>query len=288
VSGPRLSNVQLLLQALPDEQRLQFHELLVRDYPALLRSPAASGEPVELSSEFFRQVLETRATTPDSLRFWTITHQILQHALLQLDAARKGIAIRVVCCMPPRSDGKVHSLRESEGLGSPPWEADLSPTAMFLGAESLAGYVVMTARPQAIPDLSTESMLPAHQTAHEVSAMASPILYANRIAGCLLFSSTQPNAFGSPLSQFLIHDYSRLIALAFEEAAFYRPEQIDLRPMPPLSVQQKYFATFQQRVVGLLKEAFAAQQALTRAQAERRVWQQLEVELIQAFAHPAE
>jgi hypothetical protein len=148
--------------------------------------------------------------------------------------------------------------------------------------------VVTTARPEAIPDLTTQSMLPAHKTVHEVSAMASPILDANRIAGCLLFSSTQPNAFGSPVSQLLVHDYTRLIALAFDEAAFYRPEQIDLRSMPPLSVQEKYFATFQQRVVMLLKEAFAAQQALTRAQAEQRVWQQIEAELIQAFAHPTQ
>lgn len=283
VSIPRLHNVQALLQAIPIEQRLQFHQLLVKDYPALLGSLEAD-EPGELPSEFFRQVLDARATTPQALRFWTISHQVLQHALHQLDKARLGMAIRVVCCLPPNSDGKVSSLRESEGLGTPPWEVNLSSATMFLGAESLAGYAVMNARPEIIHNLKTELWLPAHRTVYEVSALAAPILSANCIAGCLLFSSTQPNAFLSPSRQSLIHDYTRLIALAFDETAFYRPEQIDLRPMPPLPVQEKYLATFQRRVVALMAEAFATEQILTRAQAEQRVWQQIEAELIQAFA----
>ena len=285
-SVPRLSNVQQLLQALPDEHRLQFQQLLLKDYPTLHSSLNASQEPVELPGEFFRQVLYARATTPDRLRFWTITHQVLRHALLQLDAERKGMAIRVVRCMPPWSDGKIHSLHESEGLGSPPWEDNLSHTGMFLGVESLAGYVVTHGRPQAILDLTAESILPAHRTAHEVSALASPILYANRVAGCLLFSSTQSNAFLSAARQSLIHDYTRLIALAFDETEFYPLEQIELRLMPPLPVQERYIATFHQRVVALMREALATGQSLTRTQAEQRVWQQIEAELIQAGAHP--
>ena len=285
-SVPRLSNVQQLLQALPDEHRLQFQELLLKDYPTLHGSLNASEEPVELSGKFFRQMLHARATTADRLRFWTITHRVLRHALLQLDAAQKGMAIKVVRCMPPWSDGKIHSLYESEGLGSPPWEGNLSHTKMFLGTESLAGYVVTHGRPQAIPDLTAESILPAHRTALEMSALASPILYANRIAGCLLFSSTQSNAFLSAARQSLIHDYTLLIALAFDNAEFYPLEHIELRLMPPLPVQERYMATFRQRVVALMKEALATRQILTRTQAEQRVWQQIEAELIQAGAHP--
>lgn len=288
VSIPRLSNVQQLLQALPDEHRLPFHDLLLRDYPELHSSSVASEEAVGLPSEFFRQVLEARATTPDHRRFWTITHQVLYHALHHLDTAHQGLAIRVVCCMPPSSDGMIHSLRESEGLGSPPWEANLSQTSMFLGAESLAGYVVMYGHAQAIQNLTSESLLPAQRREHEMSVMASPILYANRIAGCLLVSSTQPNAFLSEARQLLIHDYTLLMALAFDEAAFYRLEQIELLPMPPPSVQQRYMASFQRRVVALMKETLATEQVITRVQAEQRAWQQIEAEMLQAGAHSAE
>ena len=41
-----------------------------------------------------------------------------------------------------KGDAKIRSLRESLGQGTPPWQADLEQQATFLGAESLAGYVV--------------------------------------------------------------------------------------------------------------------------------------------------
>lgn len=51
--------------------------------------------------------------------------------------------------MPVSSEGKVRSLRESMGVGTPPWPGDLEHQAMFLGAESLAGYVVTNCRQHA-------------------------------------------------------------------------------------------------------------------------------------------
>lgn len=160
-SEPRQQNLHHLLQALPSEHRDGLLQLLKEDFPALA-VPTTPTAATGLTAEFFRGVLETRAHTADVLRFWTISCQILQHALPQLDPDRIGMAITVVRCMPPSKDGKIHSLRESEGLGTPPWEGDFSSKTMFLGAESLAGYTVMNSHPVAVNNLAVETgLLPA-------------------------------------------------------------------------------------------------------------------------------
>jgi len=279
-SEPRQQNLQHLLQVLPAEYRDQFFNLVKKDFPALA-VPASQTSSSELTTEFFRRMLEIRATTPDSLRFWTISRQILQHALRQLDPERIGMAITVVRCMPPSNDSKIHSLRESEGLGTPPWEGDLSSKAMFLGADSLAGYVVMNSHQASVHNLATDTgLLPAYQTEYEVSAIAWPILFATRIAGCLLLSSRQVGYFAPESRRLLISDYAHLLALAFEPDEFYPVETIDLRVLPDVEVQRKYFAQFQSRVLQLMRESLSTERPLTRAQAELRVWQQLETELI--------
>jgi transcriptional regulator with XRE-family HTH domain len=280
---PRPQNLQQLLQALAIEHRTSLLALLQEEHSGL--TPAVlSASPTELSIEFVRKVLETRATTPDSLRFWTITRQVLQHALRQLDPERLGMAITVVSCMPPASDGKIHSLREREGQGTPPWEGDLSHYAMLLGADSLAGHVVMTGHWEALQDLAEAGLIPAYRTEYEVSAMAAPILYANRIAGCLLLSSRQIGYFAPQTRQQLIADYAQLLALAFEPEEFYPHDRMDLRLLPSAEVQHRYFASFQRRVIRLMQE----QRQLSHAQAEQLVWQQLEAELITYAVSPDE
>jgi hypothetical protein len=195
---PRQQNLYQLLQALPSEHGDQLLELLKKDFPALA-VPTTPTAATELTAEFFREVLQTRANTPDVLRFWTISRQILQHALPQLDPDRIGMAITVVRCMPPCKDGKIHSLRESEGLGTPPWEGDLSSKTMFLGAESLAGYVVMKSQPVSVNNLAFDTgLLPSYQAEYEVSAIGWPILFATRIVGSL---ATLPQRGGACSSQ---------------------------------------------------------------------------------------
>jgi hypothetical protein len=238
--------------------------------------------PGELEAAFFRQVLETRATTPDMLLFWTVCRQVLQHALRRLDRESIGMAITVAVCMPPGAGTKtIRSLREVMGLGTPPWPGDLEHQSMFLGAESLAGYVVMRCRPQVIDDLrEPQTLLPAYQTEYEISAAAYPIMYTNRVAGCLLVSSTQPRYFASQARLALIADYAQLIALAFTPEQFYPPEWIDLRIMPPLPVQQRLLVTLQRRITQMMQEASATSRLLTRGEAEQLAWQQIEEELI--------
>jgi transcriptional regulator with XRE-family HTH domain len=278
---PRQQSLQLLLQAVSAEHRASLLALLQHEYPGLApSSPVSSADP--LSFEFVRTVLEARATTPHPLRFWTITRRVLQHALRQLDPHREGLAITVVSCMPPASSGKIQSLREREGQGTPPWEEDLSHATMLLGADSLAGYTVMTSRPQVVQNLAETGLIPAYRAEYEASAMAAPILYANQIAGCMLVSSTRPGSFVQETRQQMIVDYAHLLALAFDPEEFYEVSCVDLHILPGVEVQRRYFASFQRRVTQFMQE----HRELLRVQAERLAWQQIEAELIAYAASP--
>ncbi|HEV7236173.1 MAG TPA: GAF domain-containing protein [Ktedonobacteraceae bacterium] len=279
-SKPRPHNLRQLLQALPDEQQSLLAELLEQEHMSF-PAPVASDSWDQIEYPFVMQVLEMRASTPETLLFWTLCHKVFQHAIRRLDPERIGIAIRMVLCMPQASDGTIHSLRESVGSGTPPWEY-LEQEAIFLGAESLAGYVVASCLPATVENLADETIrVPAHRAANEQSAIATPLLYANRVAGCLLVSSTQPNYFASPSRLALITDYTRLIALALTPEQFYPPESISLRIMPSFEVQREHLASFRNRVIALMKETSHAKEPLTRSQAEQLVWQQIEEELLQ-------
>ena len=191
------------------------------------------------------------------------------------------MAITVVRCMPPSTDGKIHSLRECAGVGTPPWGSDLEHQALFLGVESLAGYVVASSRPAVIHNLEAKNMLiPGYQAYHEMSAVASPLLYATRIGGCLLCSSTRPNYFESPSQLTLIHGYTNLMTLAFEPEEFYPPELIDLRVMPPPQVQHVHLAGFRQRVQNIIQSSARTEPPVTMVQAQEMAWQQLEETLL--------
>ncbi len=285
-SNPRPQNQRQLLSALPYEQRTRMAALLEEEYLDLSES-SISDSLDQIEYPFVMQVLELRATTPDFVLFWALCNKVFQHALRRLDPERIGMAIRVVLCMPPASDGKIHSLRESVGQGTMPWQDDLEHEAIFLGAESLAGYAVASCRPESVQDLTRATYrIPAYRAEHEMSATALPLLYANRVAGCVLVSSTQPNYFVSSSRLSLIADYTKLIALAFKPEQFYPPEWLELRVMPSFDVQRVRLTSFHQRVMVLTREAFATGQSLTRTQAEQHVWQQIEAELIQAGTHP--
>jgi GAF domain len=277
---PRPTNIRSLLHALPSSQQDQFRKLYEEEAGPF--SPPLNEEaPAEIEYKFILEVLETRSKTSNIHRFWAISHLVLQHALRQLDPEHLGMAIWVVRCMPPSHGNSIRSLRESVGQGTLPWESDLEQNAMFLGAESLAGYVVAACRPASIQNLATDtSFIPAHRTIHEASATATPLLYDNRVAGCLLVASTQTNYFLSPARLSLVHGYGHLLALAFEPVEFYPPEHISLCVMPSPEVQRASLATFRQRLQTILKESYLLAHPLTSTQGEQMVWQQLEEELI--------
>jgi hypothetical protein len=276
-SVPRPARLQQLLYALPVQFQDQFRSLLEQE--ELLPSVSLQEEMVplqEIPFSFVREVFETRATTPDMFRFWAISHQVLQHALRQLDPVPVGMAINMVRCMPPSTDGKIRSLRESIGRGTNPWRAELGQP-MFLGAESLAGYVVMTGRPAAIQNLKAEALYyPASLVEHEISAVAVPLLDATRVAGCLLFSSTQPEYFVSQFRLALVQGYTYLMSLALASQDFYPSELIQLQIMPSFAIQQQYFADFRQHIVKVMQDSMHSGHSLPLQQAEQVAWQQLE------------
>src|SRR6266566_7296635 len=284
ISVPRLQNLQQLLQALPYQQRGTFLQLLEEDGIHLQESPlnGASQEfPTEISSAFFNEIHETRANTPDALRFWTIRRQVLQHAIKQFDISLTGIFISIVECMVPMNDGIVRSLRERINVGTSPWPEEVAYRALFLGVETLAGYVVSYGRHAEIQDLREKgSFLPFYQAEYEISSAACPIQYGGRIAGSILVSSTQPGYFLSPSRVALVRSYANLLALAFEPEQFYPQEAIQLSLLPPPSVQQPYFQKFRQRVSEVMQEGARARRLMTAVQAEEIVWREVEEVLL--------
>jgi len=285
-SDPRPHNLRLLLNVLPG-QREQLLDLIRQEEGLEEFSDTIKDDTYkDIPSEFYSNVFVARASITENLRYWSLCQIILQQALGQLDPDRLGMAIWVVRCMPPSGFyHKVRSLRESAGTGTPPWGGNLEQRAMFLAAESLAGNVVTLCRPAIIENLDEEhNLLPAARVDYEKSCAIYPILYAGRIAGVFLVSSTQYNHFSSRSRAALVQSYADLLALAFEAEDFYEPEDIALCVMPYHNEQKEYFAPFRQLVSSTIREAAQSGKPMNNVEAEMKVWQQLEEHLIQLSA----
>lgn len=273
-SKPQHLHLIHLVQMVSPQHRSELLDALKQDYPDI-ESWLQDDTDEQLPSDFFAQVLSVRATIIESLRFWQISEMVLKQALAQLDPNRLGMSITLVHCMPPYQGGQIRSLRERLGKGTPPWTADLEHLSIFLGMESLAGYVVQYRRPASIEDLSKDHLLPAYQTEFEVSAAAHPIWLEGRIAGCLLASSTQVNYF-SQQRLALLGIFSDIISLALDEDEFYSPNLVDLRIMPRPEKQRPHLATFRQRAAQTLLDAAQHHEHLSNFEAEQIAWSQLE------------
>jgi transcriptional regulator with XRE-family HTH domain len=281
-ANPRLPLLRQLLQVIPYQHRELMQELLLQEFPALtssLKIVKQSAEENEIPSEFYTRIFKAFAVTPPLQRSWSIQSLILQQALGQLDPDHVGMAVTIVQCMPPSHNGLVCSLRERAGYGTPPWSVNLEPYAVFLGAESLAGYVVGSGHPRIIQNSKLQQgVLPAHWFAWEKSAAAYPILRANGIAGCLLVSCTQANHF-SPARQRLLQNYAELLSIVFEKHEFYDQKLINLRAMPYYRVQEQYLANFRQRVSEVMMQELRNGHSIEIRQAEQLILQQVEEEL---------
>ena len=281
-SDPRPQNLRRLISVLP-QYREQLRVLLKEENDfSEEAAPEARQLTKEIPSEFYARLLQARASTSENLRFWSTCHLILQQALEQLDPERLGMSLWVVGCMPPSGPyNKVRSLRESVGLGTPPWPSNLEQTAVFLGAESLACNVVTLCRPIIVQDIEQECLtMSAGWVEYERSTAVYPILYAGRVAGVLLVSSTQKNYFLSQVNTDLIQRYADLVALAFDPQEFYALEQFALSIMPPPEEQKASFAKFRHLVSQTMRDAAQKNQLLSNTQADLLVWQRLEDELL--------
>lgn len=279
-SIPRTQNLRHLLSIFPLQQRKLFADLIAEEFKDFPLAPVEDNTQT-ISSAFYTRLLATNTSTTDILRCWVICSQILQQALIQLDPEHNGLLLTIVRCMPPSNDGKVKSLREYVALGTYPWNTDLEQKAMFLGAESLAGYAVSSCRFATIQSITEgRTLLPAHRVEFEESAAAYPIMRSGRISGCFLVSSVLRNNFVDQEWLDLIQAYTNLLVLAFEPSDFYAPSQIELRIMPNSTIQQSYLTNFRQRVGTTMTRAVHEGLSLNHSQAEQQVWSHLEEELL--------
>jgi GAF domain-containing protein len=289
-SDPRPVSLQALLAVLPSHREALL-KLIRVEYPtftysagaeAAVHESAARSIPARsIPSAFIERVLYAYATTPPGLLFWSICSLTLQQALIQLDPDQLGMQITVTKCMPPVRGGKVRCLWELVAVGTPPWRGDLATTTLFLGAESLAGYAVASCSPAIIQRLrENPASLPARKVQHSESAVSYPLLRAGSIAGSMTVTSVEQDYFTAPRLS-LIESYARLLALAFQNEELYARESIELGVMPPDEVQRAHLSAFRQRVNALLIEDAGRDEALSMAQAEQRVREQIIEELLQ-------
>jgi hypothetical protein len=275
-SDPRPQNLRRLLAALP-EYRERFVELIPLEFEEF--ADFAFDDPYqEIPPKFYMQIFQMRATIGPTQLFWSLATTVIGQALSQLDPENLGMAISVVRCMvTERPERKVLSLRQSVGQATAPWPGNLEQSAMFLGAESLAGYVVSTCHPSEVQNYKEDKeALPGHQLENEMSAAAHPILYAGRVAGCLLVSSVEPNYFLLPGRLNLVSDYAHLISLAFAPEDFIEPARIELRVMPPHSEQRVFFQTFRKRLTDARRRLYSQ----PHLDAEQFVWESLEKDIL--------
>lgn len=278
-SRPQRTHLIHLVQMVHPNQRQELLDTLEELYPDI-QNWVNEVSSEQISAEFFAHVLNIRTTTTESLRFWRISDEVLKQALLQLDPNRLGMAVMLIQCMPPSPiDGKIRSLRERTGKGTPPWTTDLEHDVLFLGLESLSGYSIEVRHIVSDDDLRQSKPFPAVQDSYEVSAAAHPIRFEGRIAGCLLASSTQPKYFSQERLNILA-TFSDLISLAFDDEDFYPASAIELRVMPKLEIQRPILANFRQRMTTKFQQAAQQPQQLTNAQIEMQVWQEIEAELL--------
>ncbi len=282
-SKPRPKSLQRLLNILPKHHDLLFPliEKEFTDFSSFLDQETHQEASLTLPSELYTRILHTLTTLPKSLLFPSISDLILQQAINQLDPQRHGLAIIVTCCMPLSTDGKVQSLRERVGRGTPPWKNSLEQQAHLLGAESLAGHVVSSCHMESNSRLKDDAgVAPGYRGQWEESAVAAPILHLGKIAGSLLVSSSQPNYFTREKC-ILIEQYAELLFLVFDPEDFYELAQIELKVMPSPEIQYPYISGFQERLMQMMMQVQRKRQPMSLAQAEQVVWQQIEHDLLQ-------
>ncbi len=280
ITRPREENIRALLDSLSRDDYQVFLRLCILEYPALISEyKATTTIAPEPPSEFYMRVLNAHSHTPPALHPHALYDLILQQIIAHLDPERRGMAARIVRCVPPRPGNKVRSLLFIEGIGTPPWQRNLEQQMVFLGAESLAGAVVTHCRLMAVHSRTEPTLVPVHWHEHEQSVAAAPILWKTKIAGCLVISCAQPHIL-TETHLSLIERYASLMALAFERESFFDLQQIKLHLMPEYIVQDTYIRHFSRRVHQKMTESVRESQPLTFLAAQEQVWQEMEDELL--------
>jgi hypothetical protein len=273
---PRGENIRALLRTIPPSYSQAFTHLLCVDFPNFaLEQTKRDSLRSELPLEFYVCVLNACANMQPPLYPQVLRDLILQQMIKQFDPNRFGLTIRIARCLWHQSENKVRSLQVIGEIGTPPCSRDLGQRTIFLGAESLAGIAVMKCRSAAARRAEDTPLNPVRWEEDEQSMLAYPLMSQTRIAGCLLIASTRSDAF-SEAHHKLLERYAHLMALAFESDAFFDAKDIALHIMPPYSCQEPLVGQLRQRVLQT-----AQRLCLPMSEAQERVWQEIEEELIQ-------
>ena len=284
-TSPRPQNLRRLLNVLP-RYRKQLLPLLALEFPSLERENGTQGAPsLTIPANFYAQVMSAYTTVSPYLRSFTVCDMILQQLVKQLDPDGDGMLVFVAQCVPPWRGEKVRSLRMVAGRGTQPWNTYVEYHPQFFGAESLVGYAVTFSHLTIVrDDTEGQRVFPDDAIENMGSAIASPIVLASQTVGGIYIASTQLDFF-QPEQVTLIQHYVELLCLAFERDEFYDLTLIELGIMPPRDVQIPLLISFQQRVIQQIVMAARMHRSMTRMQAEKCAWQQLEAELIAMRLH---
>ena len=275
ISQPREDNLLQVGRAFSPELSTIFLRLVEEEFPELAQANVTySRIPADIPPELYAQVLQVYAKTPSALARQNMQKRILEHAIENLDPAGGGMAVSLICCVPPRSKQKVHALRQIGGIGTSPWERDQEKKMLLLGAESVAGTAVTMYRTFAVDSRNDASFFPANWESFEQSAAASPILRQAKITGALVASSAQSHHFSQEHKN-LLELYAHLVALLFPPTEFYDPSEIELGRMPDIALQAPYFTDFDRRVAKKHAEIQARGGNINSQLAHQYVWQDI-------------
>jgi len=268
------------------DESLIWGDLLARMDDSQKKHHIYDASAESIPATLYNRVLHLLCTTSYERRFWTTCTAVLYDALKRLDPESLGLQLSIQQCMAPAYGNAVRCLRGRLALGTPPW-GGLVEQRRFLGAESLVGFATSIGRQYTIGNIDEMHQLQEHLPEHAMSAVASPIMYIGRVAGCLLVVSTQPGYFYQPALLDLIQSYAQLLVLAFHPEDFYELERLELQPMPSFQVQQSYLSSIQQRILGLLKKAATDHSPLSYDVAEQHALSQVEEELLELSTPPS-
>jgi hypothetical protein len=276
-SEPRVIHLKRLPEVL-SEHRGNITYAINQTFPGALDPPSSGIR--EVSKDIYRRVFDLITTTSEEdARYWQVTQAIFEYALLHLDSERRGLAITYANLMPVHEDG-IHSLREAAMRGNYPWPFSLESRA-YLGSTTLAGTAAMLQRLQTWDNLGDEERLQVDIDEHERSAAACPVMFAGRISGVLIISSTQTGFFSDPTACQAVSEYAQLLALALHDENFYSYSLLNLRPMPEVKWQRAEIArSYVNRII-----AYARKHMIARQDAEHRVIVEMEREFEQLGQH---
>jgi len=279
-ASPRTWRLQGLFKAIPPAHRQAMLAALQEAFPDFLPDAAIipeTGNENGIPSIFY-QVIKAYRDFHAAERFQNICTSVLQSCLSQIDPSHLGMELVVAQCLPPGSDGKIHSLRERVGVGTYPWQNSLYEKKYYFGVESFGGYALSIGKPIIQGREECPFKLFNEQLNRVQSIGAFPIMRAGEVAGVFLLYSCTPSSFFTHQVLQTIDAYTMCINLAFDE--FYDVHHIALNVMPDVERQLPILAGLAKRIASTMVHSAQHGEHLSPTKAEIKVLSEIEEELL--------